>query len=786
MKKTLAFILAVLLILPLCVSCTTKEQSVITPADGETVLYVSTDGDDNAVGSFDAPLATLEGAKNKVRTILPDAPGAVTVYFRGGDYLMTEGVSFDEADSGKEGAPVSYKAYPDETVRFAGGIKVPADLITKANPDASVTKRVIDEGAKAALLQADLSSLIDEYPYPYYVAPDEEKNQMSFTGTILDCTKEVGTWYVMHLTMGETPLIDARWPNVCERGEWEYCRTVRGGTLDYDLETGRGLQTKDFFLDDETIEHTRLWSDESLADLFVAGYLHVPSDGYHSLVMELNRDEGWMLLSPASHIWSHGYEGGAGAAFYFYNLPEEIDVPGESYVDRDARIAYFYPDEDFDENELWLSTLTDRMLTFEGTSHMVFEGIDFCYTRNSAVYSHDVVDFMMKDCRIVYNGGRAVYFYNAKDLTITGCEFGYNEHGAIYVSGGDRKTLIQSNAVIENCEFYHLCDDMAPFAPFSYAEPTERRESSETLEGIGINAVGAVVRHCYFHDLLSMAMLLRENDIVIEYNEFERCDTGTADMGVIYYCADPTQLGTVIRYNYFHEIGNLEPHCQESIYEDCGSMGAEIYGNLFVSAGGINELGLDNPRGPKGVHSISQFTHVHNNVFVDAAAIFRYADWTAGSGRTQSDWVLYLYGKSQKYGGGPVPGYFREVDYDSDVWHERYDGTIWGNIYKYFSYEMLEEMEAIDDYNIAKRKAAAIAPSRTNEFENNVTVDVLTLVNDDYANSINHHDNYEGDLSIFTDAANGDYTFTAEGLAKVREVCPDFEELPIDQMGIRK
>ena len=86
MKKTLTLIIAVLFILPLCVSCTTaKKAAALTPAEGETILYVAPTGDDTADGTFDAPLATLAGAKEKVRAILPDATGAVSVYFREGE-----------------------------------------------------------------------------------------------------------------------------------------------------------------------------------------------------------------------------------------------------------------------------------------------------------------------------------------------------------------------------------------------------------------------------------------------------------------------------------------------------------------------------------------------------------------------------------------------------------------------------------------------------------------------------------------------------------------------------
>ena len=84
----------------------------------------------------------------------------MTVTFRGGDYFFDASVSFGEADSGTAGAPVSYRAYPGERVRFLGGKIVPRDLIASAE-SADVLSRVNDAAAREALMQIDLSSPIE-------------------------------------------------------------------------------------------------------------------------------------------------------------------------------------------------------------------------------------------------------------------------------------------------------------------------------------------------------------------------------------------------------------------------------------------------------------------------------------------------------------------------------------------------------------------------------------------------------------------------------------------------
>lgn len=58
-------------------------SSALTIAAKANTIYVAPDGDDNASGSFDAPLATLPAAYQKIS-------GGDTVYFRGGIYRVTD------------------------------------------------------------------------------------------------------------------------------------------------------------------------------------------------------------------------------------------------------------------------------------------------------------------------------------------------------------------------------------------------------------------------------------------------------------------------------------------------------------------------------------------------------------------------------------------------------------------------------------------------------------------------------------------------------------------------
>jgi len=87
-------------------------------------FYVATDGDDANPGSITAPFATLHEARDAIRSLksnsgLPE--GGVTVWIRGGRYFLEETFLLTPEDSGADGKPVKYVAYPGEKPIFSGG-----------------------------------------------------------------------------------------------------------------------------------------------------------------------------------------------------------------------------------------------------------------------------------------------------------------------------------------------------------------------------------------------------------------------------------------------------------------------------------------------------------------------------------------------------------------------------------------------------------------------------------------------------------------------------------------
>jgi len=84
-------------------------------------LFVAANGKDTDNGRADRPFATLERARDEIRTLrstghLP--PGGVTVRVQPGTYELARTLELDQRDAGTRTAPIIWRAQPG-TVRLA-------------------------------------------------------------------------------------------------------------------------------------------------------------------------------------------------------------------------------------------------------------------------------------------------------------------------------------------------------------------------------------------------------------------------------------------------------------------------------------------------------------------------------------------------------------------------------------------------------------------------------------------------------------------------------------------
>ena len=90
----------------------------------QAAFYVAPDGNDSNKGTKEAPFKTITQAQKAVRAINGSMTGDIEVILREGTYALPSTVNFTEADGGKDGHYVRYKAYEGEMPLITGGMGV--------------------------------------------------------------------------------------------------------------------------------------------------------------------------------------------------------------------------------------------------------------------------------------------------------------------------------------------------------------------------------------------------------------------------------------------------------------------------------------------------------------------------------------------------------------------------------------------------------------------------------------------------------------------------------------
>lgn len=182
MKRILSVFSIILLIL----SCGAIGFPVLASSvkSDKKEIYVSPDGDDSARGSIDSPLATIEAAKEKAKTLTGD----VTVYFREGTYTFDNTVYFNADD--KDGT--TYRSYNDEKVVFTAGTPYTGFEECTVNGVKAFRKNIGKDANISTLFNSETMLNKTRYPENGYLYPksvedkycrnpkEEIKNGVSF------------------------------------------------------------------------------------------------------------------------------------------------------------------------------------------------------------------------------------------------------------------------------------------------------------------------------------------------------------------------------------------------------------------------------------------------------------------------------------------------------------------------------------------------------------------------------------------------------------------------------
>ena len=533
-------------------------------------FYVASDGNDVNPGTIEAPFASLEAARDAIRALkaktqsLPE--GGVTVYIRGGQYQRSASFKLEEEDSGTENAPVTYTAYEDEEVLFTGAFELDKNAFVKVS-DEAVLKRLPEE-VREKVMQINLKEqgihdygILKDYGMgkPPVITPPE----LFFNGEAM---------------------MLARWPNdeyirtgpVIDKGSVPRFFLLHLDDRNYIAPGDRyPLKGADFYYQDDRpsrwINTGNIWMFGFWWYDWADGALQV------NTIDTVNRR---ITTVQPSH-----YGVRSDQRYYYFNILEEIDSPGEWYLDRDQGILYCYPPSTLDNASLQLSVLEEDQFSLQNVSYVTLEKLKLGITRSNSIVVRGGSHNTIAGCTIFRTGGKAVIIADletkqktAPGFGLTGagthhrvmsCDIYDTGNGGILMAGGDRETLTPGNNQAINNHIHHYERIIKTYSP-----------------AISLQGVGNRIAHNLIHDAPHFAISYSGNDHIIEYNEIHHVVEESSDAGAIYNGRNPTEAGNVIRYNFIHHIGNdLGGYGQQAVFLDDGASFHHIYGNVFYKAG---------------------------------------------------------------------------------------------------------------------------------------------------------------------------------------------------------
>ena len=723
-----------------------KDFPVIDPMN----IFVAADGDDSNDGSIDTPLQTLAAAKDMVRELKSISLSPIIVNFRAGEYFIDTQVAFTAEDSGSPITPVTYQAYNGEKVMFNGGVKINASDITPVT-DTVVLSRIIDKDAAGKLMQLDYSNTGIEFP---------EMMVAGSSGRITDMTPEI------HIN--GSALSPSRYPN--DIAGSAYLRTTDA------IADEENYKTEPFTLTyaDAEDRAASYWTADTLKDLYIYGFVaHDWIDGVYKIA------DFDMAARTFTTTVGSDYLPRTDTRICFFNVLEEIDSPGESYNDRVNKKIYFYPTADMATAEVYISKLSEYMLSLTDVNYTTFKDIEFTYTRNRIIDANNVDNFVIDGCTIAHTS------YNAITIIGTNCAV-RNSHiydtakGGINFNGGDRMKLISGNNVIENNTLHNNARIFKTYQP-----------------AISAQSVGLLIRNNELYNNPHELIAIGANDVIIEYNEIYNAVLESADMGAIYYGRDPSVMGVEIRYNYFHDIGNQYGGIgQQSIFSDDGNTMPHIHHNIFYKGSSTTEMGGTTSNSfPIKAHG-SQFGLIENNIIVDSPTAALFQPWTTnGSTMLQDTWLLWVYDITASADHNIWTKITSNVDMFGETYREAYKDNHGAAFWDYIDpelYSTLQELYASGSTGKSElnRLAREHAPSYTNVFKNNVVIKVdydkdgkAFIDNGVDINTYRADDDIlASGNSMFTKYGE-DFKLTVEGLAEIQKIVPEFENIPTELIG---
>jgi hypothetical protein len=426
-----------------------------TSNEPEYVFHVAANGNDTNSGTAENPFASIEHARDVIRTLNSTMKGSIVVYVHGGVYPVSETIQFGAIDSGQNGYDIIYRAAEGENPVFSGGItvngwqKVPDSLLWKTTlTDVKGFRQMYVNGVRAqrAASQEPVTGLD-------WAAGDISDRD----GIVISPSK----------------LPDLSRPQ--------------------DLELHWIYDWKDMRLLVKSIENN---PDGTKTILM--------KQPYFSYALWMEQDD--------SHQWFPKYD----VPFYLENAFELLDEPGEWYYNPDTHELFYLPrqDEDMNSAEVIIPQ-TQNLIEITGEAvgrevhNIAFEGLTFAYAGWTRASEMGTFGWQAQD--LIIKAGWDNYYQtmtpahvqvnSAHDIRFESCRFEHLGAVGLDLNNNVYQTIVQGN-------LFHDISDAAIVvghwehayitAPSFQAAPHDNLIANNLIQNVGVEYWGAPAITAYY------------------------------------------------------------------------------------------------------------------------------------------------------------------------------------------------------------------------------------------------------------------------------------------------